>query len=136
MTGSWATWPTQCSLIELNGNTSIQRRPCFLDLAQDVFPFGAPYIPFRLFVPHCQELVDRFDQFAYAFETPLPYTVSCQFRVEALHQVHPGTACRREVQDDARMSLQLVALCFAVVRCIVVYDQVQLKLWRRLPVEL
>src|SRR5207253_4992 len=128
MTGSWAPWPTQCSVIELTGNNSIQRRPCFLDLAQDVFPFGAPYIPFRLFVPHCQELVDRFDQFAYAFETPLPYTVLSQVREEALHQVHPGTACRREVQDDARMSLQPVAHFFVFVRCIVVYDQVQLQL--------
>src|SRR5207253_424171 len=91
-------------------------------------PFGAPYIPFRLFVPHCQELVDRFDQFAYAFETPLPYTVLSQVREEALHQVHPGTACRREVQDDARMSLQPVAHFFVFVRCIVVYDQVQLQL--------
>ena len=105
------------------------------DLGQDVGGSGRPDKRRRARIVACEVSADRFDQFGQAAKDPSTQTLGAQVPKEALHHVEPRGACRREVQMKARMLFQPGLDLGMFVRGVVIQDQVQVAIRRRLLIE-
>ena len=76
-------------------------------------------------IPLHQVRRNRFLQFTNVLKDSAPDGLIGDFRAEALHQVQPGTRCRREVQVDALVGLQPGPHIRVLVRRVVVHDHFQ-----------
>ena len=80
-------------------------------------------------------LVNRCLEFGDVVEGPSPDALASDFGEEPLDQVKPGTGCRPEVQREAFVSRQLALHGRRLVGGVVVEDQKQIEMCRRLAVD-
>ena len=117
-----------------------------LNFRQDVVARLFPDIGFRVQVAYLQIGGDRLDQVADTGKAALADDVLGQVAEEAFHQIHPRTGRGGEMHHQAINPLQAVVPLIAppdpvgdgrvFVSCVMVGNQVQTDIRRRLPVEL
>src|SRR6185437_1546778 len=81
-------------------------------------------------------LADCGHKLAYVVETAPSDALVCEFSKPTFHPIQPGARCREEVQMDTRMPPHPGVDARMLVGSVVVDDQMQIKMGRRLGVDL
>ena len=106
------------------------------DFAEDLLALRLPSVRLRLEVALRQIAHDIIGELAHAGEAPFADDILRQLSEEALDQIEPGRARRREVNMKSRMLCEPLLDTLLFVGAVVVDDQVQIQVLRRFPVDL
>ena len=104
------------------------------DFGKDVFHIGGPYKRLGVFVMRLDERIDRRFELRYAPETPAPDPFGRDLPKPSFDNVQPRTGGGREMDMKTRMPSQPRFDLRVFVRAVVINNQVQIQVRRRLGV--